>query len=224
MSFIKYARSVSADMADYADFVAARPLTFEGPDPLQHSSENHIPLHTLARALVEIDRVDVSFCCEFIKFVLEQWRRRLKGLPPYTDRGYRLYVYADSFAPTLSAVAETDIGFPYRGNFTFVEHYRSIMEIYVEPQWLDGGEWHERVTSDAIVAAVDRQAGSIGKKTADRLRIGVGELRRLISQMHIGSRVNKIRKRHGRSPADFPRLDEEFTGPFFERRLKAHYR
>ena len=83
MSLIEYTQSRSPDLAEYIQAVAASPLTFETPYPLQHSSCNHVHLWKIEYLSDRCDWIDAHYRVEVAKFLLEQWRLRLKRLPPY---------------------------------------------------------------------------------------------------------------------------------------------
>lgn len=129
MHFIDYTFSRSPELAEYIQSVAASPLAFDGPYPLQHSSHNHVHLWKLEYLSDTCDWIDVDYRVECISFILGHWRGRLKGLPPYRERGYRVYVYED-LAPSISVVAETDFGFPYCNDHAlFVGNIRDILQL-----------------------------------------------------------------------------------------------
>jgi hypothetical protein len=203
--------------------VANSPLSFEGEHPLQHSSDNYVHLWMLEHCAERQDWIDVEYRTEFVKYVLEQWRRRLKGLTPYRQRGYRLYVY-EGFAPTLSVVAETDYGFPYSMTPLYVEGISGITSLYASRQWSQnfGGAWD--IDPDVVLSTIEKHAGSIGKPSAQALHMQVGALRKLIVAMGIESSVNTIRKRFKRQPAKFGSVSEELdVWHVFERILPPHY-
>lgn len=110
---LKYTKERSSELAEYLELVSAAPLMFEGDEPLQHSSHNHIHLSDLEYLAESNSWINAEYRAEFVEYVFEQWRRRLKGLKPYRERGYRIYVYETWMAPVVSVVAETDVGFPY---------------------------------------------------------------------------------------------------------------
>lgn len=128
--FLDYTRSKSREIADALERVCASRLEFEGDYPLVHSSANHVHLWFLEQQADHAPWIDTEFRSRFIKLVLEHWRIRLKGMAPYRDRGYSMCVYEDA-APTLSVVAETDLGFPYRfGKPVQVERIEDVAALY----------------------------------------------------------------------------------------------
>jgi hypothetical protein len=223
---VKYTKAQSPELAEYLEGVAGATLTFDGDDPLAHSADNHIHLWKLEFLSDTNPWIDTDYRTEFVKYIFEQWRMRLKGLHPYRERGYRVYVYED-LAPTVSVVAETDIGFPYMfGSPIFVESIIDVVRPYAERSWLEnfsGREWE--LPQDSILNAVEKHKGSIGQPTANSLGTRVGALRKVIINMGLGGQVNTIRKRHNRRPADF---SDESLGQnvwrVFERRLPAGYK
>ena len=106
--FIDYTRSKSRELARALEQVCASPLQFDTEFPLVHSSANHEHLWILEHQADHASWIDTAYRTQFIKHILEHWRIRLKGMAPYRERGYRVYVYEDT-SPTLSVVAETDI-------------------------------------------------------------------------------------------------------------------
>lgn len=226
MGFLQYTQSRSPELAEYIDAVARSPLSFDGPYPLQHSSHNHVHLWKLEYLADTCDWIDVDYRIECVNHILEQWRCRLKGLPLYNDRGYRIYVYED-LAPTISVVAETEIGFPYsNGQPVFVESVRDILALYENRSWrdhFDSRDW--QITEKRLLDVIKRNKGSISKPTAAQLGIPVGKLRSLIINMGLSVDVNSVRKKFQRRPADFAsELVHADRWHVFERVLPSRYR
>ena len=226
MDFIDYTRSRSPELAEYIHGVAQTPLAFDGSDPIEHSSHNHIHLWKLEYLSDTCSWIDVDYRLECVNHVLEQWRRRLKGLSPYAQRGYRLYVYED-LAPTISAVAETDIGFPYtHAQPVFVQTIRDVLKLYEKRSWKEHftcDDWE--ISEKRLLYAVHKNNGSISKPTAEKLGIPVGKLRSLITNMGLSSQVNSVRKKFRRRPADFSNeIVHTDCWHVFERVLPAGYR
>lgn len=225
MRFIEYTESRSPELAEYIRSIAATPLAFDGPHPLQHSSHNHVHLWKIEYLSDSCDWIDTDFRIKAVNFILEQWRRRLKGLPPFRERGYRIYVYED-LAPTISVVAQTDVGFPYDyGQAVMVPNIRDIMRLYENRSWkqhFQGGDWE--VSEKRVLSVITKQCGSISKPSADQLGLSVGKLRTLIVNMGLGCRVNSIRKQFHRRPADFTK-EAVYSDRWhvFERILPAQY-
>ena len=226
MDFIDYTRSRSPELAEYIHGVAQSPLAFDGSDPSEHSSHNHIHLWKLEYLSDTCSWIDVDYRLECVNHVLEQWRRRLKGLSPYAQRGYRLYVYED-LAPTISAVAETDIGFPYtHAQPVFVQTIRDVLKLYEKRSWKEHfacDDWE--ISEKRLLDAVQKNNGSISKPTAEKLGIPVGKLRSLITNMGLSCQVNSVRKKFRRRPADFSNeIVHTDCWHVFERVLPAGYR
>jgi hypothetical protein len=223
---MKYTKERSAELAEYLECVSATPLSFEGEDPLSHSAENHVHLWKLEYLADSHSWINTTYRVEFIKHVLEQWRLRLKGLRHYRERGYRLYVYED-MAPTVSVVAETDIGFPYgHRSAVFVPNILDVVKLYENRSWKEnfgGLDWE--ISHEKVIKVVERNKGSIGKPTANALGMQVGKLRSLITNMGLGTEVNEMRKLYRRRPADFSK-EPTYFGEWhvFERVLPANYR
>jgi hypothetical protein len=225
MSLEAFTRERCPELAAFLKDCCASPLSFAGAHPIEHSADNHIHLWSLEYWADHHKWIDLDYRTAFADLILDRWRGRLKGLAPYHADGYRMYLYQD-MAPTVSVVAETRFGFPYGGTASFVHGAREIMRLYVERSWRDNftiEPWE--VDDQALLAAVDKHAGSIGKPTANALKISVAALRRLIEQMNLADRVNAIRKRYKRRPAAFED-DETFEHTFavYEQRLPPGYR
>lgn len=224
-AFLQSTRERSRELADYLEAVAASPLRFEGDHPLMHSSDNHVHLWKLEYLADELSWIDTGYRTGFARYVLEQWRRRAKGLPPYRERGYRIYLYED-LAPTLSMVAETDFGFPYgRPGLQQVDRIEDVMSAYAGRSWRANFEVEEGgITPERLLKVIRAEQGSLSSPSADRLGINVAELRRLVVNLGLDDEVNQIRKHFRRRPADL-RAPEEDLGPWrlWERVLPAGY-
>lgn len=219
MDILAYTKARSKELAEYLDECARSPLAFDGDDPLMHSSDNHIHLWNLEYFAERNEWVNLEYKHEFITYVLNAWRNRIKGLSPYQTKGYRMYVYSD-MAPTLSVVAETEMGFPYRyslDNAVYVNDLMSVLKLYEGRKWSQNfsGEWS--LTHEAVLEAVASNQGSISKPTANMLGLKVGELRHLIINMGLSQKVNAMRKKYKRRPADFSNdIDENYQTLFYE--------
>lgn len=225
MSFLQYTKTRSLELAKYLETTAKSPLVFEGSHPLKHSSYNHIHLWKLEYLSDHFDWIDLDYRVDFVNYILEQWRRRLKGLTPYKDRGYRMYVYED-LAPTISVVAETDFGFPYsNGQPIFVNNIRDVLTLYTNRSWKENFlflDWE--ISEKHLLDTIIKNKGSISKSTAEKLGLSVGKLRTIIINMGLDAKVNKIRKHFHRKPADFSNEYYSDNWHIFERLLPAHYR
>lgn len=226
VEFLKFTQSRSVELAEYAEAVSRSPLAFVGLNPLEHSAHNHVHLWKLEYLADRCDWIDIEYRVEFVNFILEQWRRRLKGLPPYREHGYRVFVYED-LAPTISVVAETDGGFPYSsGTPVFVKTVREILALYATRSWkVHFTDADQDISTERVVTAVTNNKGSIGRPTAQQLGLPVGKLRLLIVNMGLAEQVNEIRKRYRRPPSDFTNeLPYSDRWHVFERRLPPRYR
>ncbi|RVT84387.1 hypothetical protein DXV76_11925 [Rhodobacteraceae bacterium CCMM004] len=216
-------RARCPELADALEAACAAPLRFEGPDPWRHSADNHVHLWALEWWAERLDWIDTDYRVAFARTVTDHWRGRLRGLWPHRATGYRVYLYAD-LAPTLSVVADTPQGCPYAG-VRRVATRHGVMAGYADRRWSDafGGAWE--VSPERVLAAVERNAGSIAKPTAQALGMQVGHLRTLIEAMGIDDRVNALRKRHGRRPARFrdPFADAPGDIALFEEHWPAGY-
>ena len=223
--FLDYTRSKSRELARALEQVCASPLQFDTEFPLVHSSANHVHLWILEHQADHASWIDTAYRTQFIKHILEHWRIRLKGMAPYRERGYRVYVYEDT-SPTLSVVAETDIGFHYRyGNPVPVERIEDIATLYATRSWGEHFQFEPwELSPDRILQVVEANHGSISKPTANRLGLSAGKLRLLIIQMDRGDEVNQLRKRFKRRPVDFVDYQpQDEIWHFFERILSANY-
>jgi hypothetical protein len=224
MNNVAFTRIRCPELADFLEACCSSRLAFDGAHPLEHSSQNHIHLWALEYWADRHEWIDLEYRAAFVDAIFQRWRGRLKGLAPYRMSGFRLYLYED-LAPTVSAVAETEFGFPYGGTPEFVQSTREVLELYLGRRWSDNfesGKW--KLPPSQVLRMVEDQQGSIGRRTASQLGIQVGALRILIEQMGLEASVNEIRKRHKRRPAAF-RYNESFEHGYrvYERRLPPHY-
>lgn len=223
MGLAKTIRNICPELATFLDKCCAAPLRFEGDCPNLHSSHNHIHLWALEYWADRHDWIDLDFRTEFVEEILEQWRVRLKGLPPYRNDGYRVYLYED-LAPTVSVVAETAEGFPYPGEPTFVNLRRNVMELYVDRSWQSNFHFEPiEVDQESILKIVEANSGSISKPTANALGVKVGALRRLIEQMDLQREINAIRKKYKRRPAKFSEHEHPHRYRIHEQLLRPGY-
>ena len=225
MSFLQLTQSRSAELAEYAQFVAQMPFDFTGQHPIEHSAHNHVHLWKLEYLADTYPWINTSYRVDFVNYIFDQWRRRLKGFSPYQWRGYRLYLYED-LAPTLSVVAETEIGFPYaRGQAIVVPTVEDVLQRYAHRSWKQyfaSPGWE--ISEKRLLNVVAKNNGSISKPTAEALGLTVGKLRILIINMGLAEQVNALRKRYRRSPADFSNdLETAYRWHVFEQCLPARY-
>lgn len=187
-----------------------------------HSADNHIHLWALEYWADHHGWIDTAYRVWFAEEILSAWRARLKGMRPYQERGYRLYLYAD-LAPTLSVVAETEHGCPYGLAESFEPDLAAVMRRYDGQSWASHfGDASAEPTPEKVLKAVERHAGSISKPTAQALGMQVGHLRRFIEWFDLGDEVNRLRKRFKRRPAQFR---QEVAAPLviWEQILPAGY-
>lgn len=225
MSILQYTKEKSADLADYLEVLAKSTLRFEGNDPLIHSSPNHIHLWKLEYLAERYNWIDSEYKIDFINYILRQWKIRLKGLAPYHEKGYRVYVYED-LSPSISVVAETEVGFPYdSSNAVFTKNISNIIDIYNDKIWsnnFSGIDW--KITHDNVLKVIEKNKGSISKPSAHELNLQVGKLRHLIINMSLGDEVNTIRKKYKRRPADFSHDPvHDYKWYIYEQKLPANY-
>lgn len=222
MNLAAFTKARCPELSDALEVFCKSPLAFDGDHPLGHSSHNHIQLYALEYWATRHSWIDLEYRVDFVQFIFKRWRGRLKGLEPYANAGYRLYLY-ESVTPSISVVAETPHGFPLFGTPQFVQSPRDVMALY-----LDGGDrfdtYHWEVTHEQILAVVEKRSGSVGKPSANALGLQVGRLRTLIEQMSLADEVNAIRKNHGRRPVTF-KSDDEMSHSYlvYEQRLPRRY-
>ena len=226
MDVLRCTRDRSPELADYLERVCRAALSFEGDHPLQHSSDNHVHLWLLEYLADKHDWIDTDYRTAFVEHVFAFWKGRLKGLAPYRERGYRMYVYED-LAPTVSVVAETDHGCPYgASSLAFVGSAHEVMALYEGRCWREhfsGADWE--ISPDRVLRVVEMNKGSIGKPTASRLGLKVGALRVLIANMGLEDDVNEVRRKNRRRPADFSSREErEQAVHIHEVLLRSGYR
>ncbi len=223
MELIAETRKRCQELADQIEAVCDQPFSFDGDHPNSHSAFNHTHLWWLEYWADRFAWIDLGIRVACAETMLARWRARLKGHAPYQSTGYRLYLYED-LAPTLSAVAETSIGFPYPGEPTFVDHPRDIMALYAGRSWAEVFQDADIPSDKQILAAVKANAGSIGRPTANRLGTKPGALRKLIENWDLQDEVNALRKHFGRRPAKF-RSDETLPHRYriYEDRLPPGY-
>ncbi len=203
--FLDYTRSKSRELASALERVCASPLSFETDYPMVHSSANHVHLWFLEQQANHAAWIDTKYRTEFIKHILEHWRIRLKGMAPYRGRGYRVIVYEDA-SPTLSVVAETYIGFPYRfGKPVQVDRIEAIAELYADRSWRERFEFEPwEISEERIIQSVATNHGSTSKPTAQKLGLQVGKLRLLIIQMDLGEEMKQLHKKSNDGRWIFP--------------------
>lgn len=223
MSLYDTTKQRCPELAAFLEDCCAAPLSFDGAHPILHSSRNHIHLWALEYWADHHDWIDLDYRLEFVSEIFKRWRGRLKGLPPYRDGGYRLYLYED-MAPTISVVANTAFGFPYPGTPSFVDQRSGIMGLYLDRSWRAHFEAAPfEITPKTVLDQIEKSKGSISKPTAEGLGVKVGALRTLIEQMGLQSQVNDIRKRYKRRPAQFRHEDYFHRYAIHEQMLPAGY-
>lgn len=203
MSLASETRKRCPELADFLEFCCTAHLSFDGPEPIQHSAANHMHLWALEFWADQHAWIDLDYRCDFVGEIFRHWRGRLTGLPPYQADGYRVYLYED-LAPTVSVVAATPVGCPYGNHHTFVSSPRDVMARYVDKSWQDNfacEPW--AVDRDRLLKVIEKNKGSISKPSANAVGLSVGALRILIEQMGLEDEVNALRKHFKRRPAKF---------------------
>jgi hypothetical protein len=226
MTLFATTRARCPELADFLEGCCMKRLGFEGDEPNYHSARNHIHLWALEYWAERHPWIDLAYRLEFVEEIFWQWRTQLRGLPPYRSAGYRLYLYED-LAPTVSVVAETPTGFPFEGSpVEFVARPAEVMRLYLCQSWSGNFKFAPwPMPEERILSAIEAHAGSIGAPTANALGVGVGELRQIIEAMGLDQKVNALRKRFCRRPAQFrPEMDISTTRKLYERRLPAGFR
>jgi len=223
MDFINECRKISSEFAEWVTCIAEKDFSFEGEYPLSHSSYNHEHLWKLEYMADYYSCIDLSFRCKVANYIIEKWKKRLKGYKPYNEKGFRVYVYQDT-APTISVVAETEYGFPYAGEVLFVDEIEDIMKEYANRSWKANFIYTDKIPdSDEILNRLEKNKGSISS-TAKEFGIGISEFRRMLEWFDIGKNVNQIRKKYRRRPANIADCDDiPHRFKLFELRLPAKY-
>ena len=222
MDLLNFTQARCPELSAFLENCGEAPLRFEGDHPLMHSADNHIHLWALEYWADHHAWIDTAYRVRFAAAILDRWRARLKGLRPYQERGYRLYLYAD-LAPTVSVVAETDVGCPYGLAEDFAPDMATVMRQYEGQSWAAHfSDADDGLKPEVVLKAVERHHGSIGKPAAQALGIQVGHLRRFIEWFELGEEVNSLRKRYKRRPAQF-RQYEPSPMAVWEERLPAGY-
>ncbi len=203
MELRHFTQSRCPELAGFLEQCCEAPLRFDDEHPLMHSAANHLHLWALEYWADHHAWIDTAYRVRFADIILERWRARLKGMAPYQQRGYRLYLYAD-LAPTLSVVAETDFGCPYGLAESFEPELAGVMRPFEKQSWAEHfGGVDTAPTSQAVLKAIQRHSGAISKPTAQALGMQVGHLRRFIEWFELGDEVNALRKRYRRRPVQF---------------------
>ena len=225
MTLLAETRARCPELADFLEAVCETPLRFEGAHPNMHSADNHVHLWSLEWWADRHAWIDLDYRVAFVALILARWKGRLKGLRPYREAGYRFYLYED-LAPTVSVVAETPYGCAYGGSLVFVRSMREVMSRYVGRRWSENfafGRWE--ISQERVLEVIEANAGSISRPSATALGLPVGKLRILIQQMGLERRINAIRKRYKRRPAQFgPEPELRFESRVYERLLPAGYK
>ncbi|MBE1292101.1 MAG: hypothetical protein JJ868_10145 [Shimia sp.] len=222
MEIVEFTRNRCLELANFLRECQEADLRFVGDVPILHSADNHIHLWALEYWADHHKWITTAYRVAFVEAILAVWHKRLTGFRPYQERGYRLYVYED-LAPTVSVVAETDVGCPY-GLAQIVPSMETVLAPYENQSWIENFSNDANALDPAsLLRAIERNKGSIGKPTAQTLGLQVGHLRRWIEWFEIGDEVNAIRKRFKRRPAQFR---TEFAAPVnvWEQCLPAGYR
>lgn len=208
------------ELAEFLQGSMETPLRFEDVHPNMQSSHNHIHLWALEYWADRHNWIDLAYRVAFAEAIFARWRVRLTGNAPYLDRGYRLYLYED-MAPTVSVVAETDVGCPY-GVVPADNTLAEVMVPYTKRSWSAIFNAEGGLTPERVLQVVERNKGSIGKPTAQALGLQVGHLRREIEWFGIGDEVNALRKTYKRRPVQFK---EHYFAPnkMWEQVLPARY-
>ena len=220
MNLVAETRKRCPELADFLEACCRSPLAFDDPEPIMHSSHNHIHLWALEWWADHHAWIDLDYRVDFVSEIFSHWRGRLKGLAPYRGAGYLVYLYED-LAPTVSVVAATPRGCPFGQDHKFVKSSRDVLAAYVARSWQDNFTilpWE--VDQDHILKVIEKNAGSISRPSAEALGLNVGRLRILIEQMSIETEVNAIRKRFKRRPAKFR---EEDLGDYSRLMYEQHW-
>ncbi len=202
MNIISFINGFSPELAAFIENVAQTSFQFRGADPLTHSSYNHVHLWMLESTADYFPQIDTGLRVSVIDHLFSVWKNRLRSYKPYANQGFRLYLL-EALSPTVSVVAETEIGFPYYGEPEFVATTREILERYTAQRWGDHFDDGSVPDPGIILDVIKAHQGSISKPAAQALGLNRAELRRWIANLGLADQVNQIRKKFHRRPAQF---------------------
>lgn len=184
-----------------------------------HSSYNHQHLWMQEYYARKTSKINFLFRKEVVQYLFARWKMRLKGYTPYQQSGYRLYLYEDR-EPTISVVAETSQGFPYRymkDSLLLVKNPDDILVLY------NDSSFKHYLTPKEVLSVLDECKGSL-RQTALSLHVELAELRRQIENMELSQKVNQLRKKYKRIPALFTNRDlYSSTKKIYEECLPKQY-
>ncbi|MDF2576869.1 MAG: hypothetical protein K0S74_353 [Chlamydiales bacterium] len=218
-TFLIEAQKISKELANWYEEIGEKQFYFEGEDPLEHSSYNHVHLWKTESYLYDNPKLPINFHFRKagVQYIFERWKARLNSYKSKLKIGYRLYVYEDR-QPAVSIVAETPMGFPYRyhkDEVVLVSSYDEILRLYDEPKQVS--KVYKYQPKD-LLKIIEANQGSIGRSSAEQLGVSIGDLRKAIECYSIQQEVNRIRKNYKRTPAQF-RQEFQPNVRFYEEKI-----
>ena len=144
--------------------------------------------------------IDVRFRADTIRYVMERWRVNLRGYRPYQNSGYYVYL-CETLAPKIGVMPLSHANQIVDSQDIKIKTIDAFVRPYQNRSWrkkFSNGEMH---SDKEILKAITTENGSIGTRTAGRLKITVAQLRNVIEFWNISDEVNHIRKFNKRRPA-----------------------
>ena len=203
MDFLVESREISPWLGDFVEAVAWQDLSFSDPSPIRNGSYNKMLLWVSEYLAETNSRIDVAYRCRMYRYITDVWKQRLKAYHPYQQDGYVIYMY-DQAAPALSVREMTDEWEPeHEPEIRLIDRLEEFFKPFAKTRWSENfiGDGFSR--PDRLLEEISRAEGSIGKSVAQRLGLNMAELRHYIEWLGIQGEVNRIRKKHGRTPARF---------------------
>ena len=201
-------------------------FSFRAKPAMEQGSFNSYYLWWIEFAADRFPEIDLAFRCDIVSLIVETWARRLKGYAPYRSHGYIIVMWK-TLAVKISVVSRNALGAGVRDpDAKVTTGLREFLAPLAKQHWRDhfadtDGNWH---TFEAtLLDAIDKNHGSIGRSTCDRLGMSQVELRRVIENADIVKDVNRIRKRHGRRPAKLIPYRPPRTTEYYEVWLEPGY-
>jgi hypothetical protein len=144
--------------------------------------------------------INGKFRASIIRYVLERWRKNLRSYRPYKDSGFYVYLYGP-MAPKLGVIPLTHKNRLSGVREISIATIEDFFRPYEERPWRGNFEGDGMPRGPAILKVINAEKGSIGTRTATRLKVSVVQLRNLIEDWGLSEEVNQIRKHNNRRPA-----------------------
>tara|TARA_B100000315_G_C14424117_1_gene516985 strand:- start:161 stop:832 length:672 start_codon:yes stop_codon:yes gene_type:complete len=201
-SFLEKAYRIDRELGEWIEYFSALEFDFN-PDNIYAYNSNYEYFWYLESKACDHPEIDLAFRCGTVEYIRSLWRVRLKGYAPYRTTGYFLYMW-ESLAPKMEIMAFKPELLHFEPREVVVDSIEEMMRPYVDRPWDGLFDWSRpRPGPKDILHVIEKEKGSIGSRTAQRLGFKVGELRRDIGRWEIEGQVNCIRKKYHRRPAKF---------------------